>query len=152
MVKIIKKILDIILLLTIIILCTYLVLSKMNKVVIYNIKTGSMEDNIHVGDHILIVKQNDYKIGDVVTYKKDNGYITHRIIKIDQDKITTKGDANNVEDESVDKKRIVGKVVYSGKILNIIFKYKYMIACLLLSVYLFTYFFTKSDDKEREQE
>lgn len=152
MVKIIKKILDIILLLTIIILCTYLVLSKMNKVVIYNIKTGSMEDNIHVGDHILIVKQNDYKIGDVVTYKKDNGYITHRIIKIDQDKITTKGDANNVEDESVDKKRIVGKVVYSGKILNIIFKYKYMIACLLLSVYLFTYFFTKSDDKEIEQE
>ena len=150
MVKIIKKILDIILLLTIIILCTYLVLSKMNKVVIYNIKTGSMEDNIHVGDHILIVKQNDYKIGDVVTYKKDNGYITHRIIKIDQDKITTKGDANNVEDESVDKKRIVGKVVYSGKILNIIFKYKYMIACLLLSVYLFTYFFTKSDDKEIE--
>ena len=152
MVKIIKKILDIILLLTIIIIYTYLVLSKMNKVVIYNIKTGSMEDNIHVGDHILIVKQNDYKIGDVVTYKKDNGYITHRIIKIDQDKITTKGDANNVEDESVDKKRIVGKVVYSGKILNIIFKYKYMIACLLLSVYLFTYFFTKSDDKEIEQE
>ena len=151
MVKIIKKILDIILLLTIIILCTYLVLSKMNKVVIYNIKTGSMEDNIHVGDHILIVKQNDYKIGDVVTYKKDNGYITHRIIKIDQDKITTKGDANNVEDESVDKKRIVGKVVYSGKILNIIFKYKYMIACLLLSVYLFTYFFTKSEEKEVER-
>lgn len=151
MIRIIKKILDIFLILIIIILCTYLVLSKMNRVVIYNIKTGSMEDNIHVGDHILIIKQDNYKIGDIVTYKKDNGYITHRIIKIDKNEITTKGDANNIEDESIDKKKIVGKVVYSGKILNIIIKYKYIIVCLLLSIYFFTCYFSKSDDKEQKQ-
>lgn len=151
MIKIIKKILDIFLILIIIILCTYLVLSKMNRVVIYNIKTGSMEDNIHVGDHILIIKQDNYKIGDIVTYKKNNGYITHRIIKINKNEITTKGDANNIEDESIDKKKIVGKVVYSGKILNIIIKYKYIIVCLLLSIYFFTCYFSKSDDKEQKQ-
>lgn len=151
MIKIIKKILDIVLVLIIIILCTYLILSKLNRVVIYNVKTGSMEDNIHVGDHILIVKQKEYKIGDIVTYKKDNGYITHRIIKMNKNEVTTKGDANNVEDESIDKKSIVGKVVYSGKILNIIIKYKYIIACLLLSIYLFTCYFSKNEGKEVEQ-
>ena len=98
-----------------------------------------------------IIKQDNYKIGDIVTYKKNNGYITHRIIKINKNEITTKGDANNIEDESIEKKNIVGKVVYSGKILNIIIKYKYIIVCLLLSIYFFTCYFSKSDDKEQKQ-
>ena len=113
---------------------------------IYRVKTGSMENDIHAGDYILIVKQNDYKIGDVVTFEKADGFITHRIVKKDGDMITTKGDANNVEDEEINKNTIVGKVVMSGGIINIVINYKYALIGFLLSIYLFTCYF--SDDKK----
>ena len=38
----------------------------------------------------------------------------HRVVKIDHDEITTKGDANNTEDKPIKKSQITG--VYIGKI------------------------------------
>ena len=113
---------------------------------IYNIKTGSMEDNIHVGDYILILHKEKYKVGDVVTYRKDNYLITHRIIKIDNDDIVTKGDANNIEDEKINKDEIVGKVILNGGILNIIINYKFVIVSIILFIYIISYYIDK--DKE----
>ena len=77
------------------------------------IVSGSMESNYHVGDYIIIKKQDNYKVDDVVTYIDDNdNFVTHRIIKIEDTEVTTKGDANNIEDESFDIVNIQGKVVY----------------------------------------
>lgn len=146
--KIFKKITDIIIILLIIILGIYFILRFMGVTEIYLVKTGSMEDGIHVGDYILIYKKNKYNIGDIVTYEKDGYHVTHRIIRKNGNKVVTKGDANNIEDDEINVKSIVGKVIYSGGYLNVVIDYKYAIASVLFALYLFSYYFSKKDDKK----
>uniref|UniRef100_UPI004056C521 signal peptidase I n=1 Tax=Acetatifactor sp. TaxID=1872090 RepID=UPI004056C521 len=80
--------------------------------------SGSMEPAIPVGS-IIIVKEAEsdaLEIGDVVTYQMSgNTMVTHRIVEIDKENqcVTTKGDANEVEDGSpVAYSQIVGKEVF----------------------------------------
>lgn len=75
-------------------------------------KTGSMAPTIEIGDIVIVKLSNNVKQDDIITYKEGNSLITHRIIKIDGDEIITKGDNNNTEDQPINKKDIVGKVVY----------------------------------------
>ena len=148
MIKIIRKIMDVVLVLIIILLGSYIVLSHVHKIMIYRVKTGSMEENIHIGDYILIIEKSKYNIGDVVTYKTNGGFITHRIIAREGNEIITKGDANNVEDEKINESIIVGKVMISGGILNIVINYKYAIVGVLLSLYLFSSYFSRNREAE----
>ena len=154
MTKILKFIANLLLIAVIVALSAYFLLRVTNKVEIYNVKTGSMEAKIHVGDYILIYKKSDYYVGDVVTYTSNNGFITHRIIKKDGDKVVTKGDANNTEDETISAKIIVGKVIMSGGILNIVIKYKYVLSGIVLSLYLFSCYFEsgRKEDKENNND
>ena len=101
----------------------------------FTVLSGSMEDTLHIGDNIIVKKSNDYKVGDIITYKLDNSYITHRIVKIDGDMITTKGDANDTEDIPFKKDNILGKFVYKSKILNFLVKNKLVIFILVLILY-----------------
>ena len=78
--KVFKIIFDVIFIISIIILGLYFLLRLLKVAEIYEVKTGSMEDGIHVGDYILIIKKSNYKVRDVVTYEKDGYYVTHRII------------------------------------------------------------------------
>lgn len=82
---------------------------------LFVVQSGSMEPAIRAKSLVLVKKFDNYKIGDVITYK-DGGErgetITHRIVKIKNRGFVTKGDANNVSDERlVSPDRIVGKVV-----------------------------------------
>lgn len=149
MTKILKFIANLLLIAVIVALSAYFLLRVTNKVEIYNVKTGSMEAKIHVGDYILIYKKSDYNVGDVVTYTSNNGFITHRIIKKDGDKVVTKGDANNTEDETISAKVIVGKVIMSGGILNIVIKYKYVLSGIVLSLYLFSCYFESGRKEDK---
>ncbi len=146
MVKILKKILDVILITIIIALSLYFILRFSNRIRIYNVMTGSMEDNIHAGDYILILKKDNYRVGDIVTFSKEGYYITHRIIKMEGNKVTTKGDANNVEDATINESSIIGKVILIGGILNIVINYKFAIVGILLSIYLLTCYFDKGSE------
>ena len=148
--KAVKIILDFILILIIIALCLYFALRYFDQILIYKVQTGSMEDDIHTGDYILIVKRDDYKVGDVVTFRKSDGFITHRIINKKGNTITTKGDANNVEDDKISKKDIVGKVIIAGGILNIIITYKYALVALFLSIYFFSCYFSKEKEEKEK--
>lgn len=139
--KIFKIIMDIILILLIIVLLGYLVLRVMNILTIYKVETGSMEDGIHAGDYILIITKKEYHKGDVVTYRKGKNFITHRIIEKNGDRVVTKGDANNTIDEAITVKDIVGSVIYSGGALNFVVDYKFVIAGLFISFYLFSAYF-----------
>ena len=141
--KIFKIAFDIIFIFLIIILCLYFILRILGIVKIYEVKTGSMEDEIHVGDYILIIKKNNYKVGDIVTYTKEDYYVTHRIVEKNGNKVITKGDANNVVDEEINVSDIVGKVIYHGGILNFFIEFKYIIAGGLLCLYLLSIFFEK---------
>lgn len=74
------------------------------------IASGSMSGAIEVND-IIVVKLNDtYEVGDIVTYKSGDSFITHRVTGIEDKTITTKGDANNTEDSVVEKKDVIGRV------------------------------------------
>lgn len=148
--KVLKKITDIIIVLLIIFLGIYFILRFMGVAEIYLVKTGSMEDGIHVGDYILIYKKDKYNIGDVVTYEKNGYHVTHRIIKKNGNKVVTKGDANNIEDDEINVDSIVGKVIYSGGYLNFVIDYKYALASALLALYLFSCYFSKKDDEINE--
>lgn len=87
---------------------------------IYRVATGSMEPNLRINDVVIIKKQDNYTINDIVTYKKNGNYITHRIVQENKDVITTKGDNNNSEDESILKNDIVGKVIYRFKLIGFV--------------------------------
>lgn len=155
MVKIIKKISDVILIIVIVLLAWYFVLRNMGIIEIYEVETGSMEQGIHAGDYVMIFKKEKYVVGDIVTYKKDNYYITHRIIKsIDGNRVITKGDANNIEDEEININAIVGKVILIGRILNIIIDYKYAIVSFLFGIYLLSGYFNNQEgiDEKKEQQ
>lgn len=85
--------------------------------------SGSMQPKIKVGDVVIIKNSNNYNINDIITFKDEGSYITHRIIKIDNGKITTKGDFNNKKDDKIIKtKDVVGKVIlvipFMGNIMN----------------------------------
>jgi len=147
MARLFKGIVNIIFVLLIIVLLAYVYLNFKGMVEIYSVKTGSMEDNIHVGDYILIYKKKNYRIGDVVTYQKNNYFITHRIIEKNGNKIVTKGDANNTIDEEIDVKEIVGKVILSGGILNAIINYKYVLAAGFVALYLLSCYFGENEEK-----
>lgn len=78
------------------------------------VKSNSMSPVFNKNDIIIIQEQKEYKIGDIVTYKANNGsIITHRIIEKDENEIYTKGDNNNTKDENpicIDD--IKGKVIF----------------------------------------
>lgn len=75
------------------------------------IASGSMSPAIDTNDIIIVkLNGNNYKKGDIITYKSDDGFITHRITNVYKDKITTKGDANNTVDNTIDKSAVIGKV------------------------------------------
>lgn len=81
----------------------------------FNITSGSMEPNIYVDDYVFVkINKNNIKKGDIITFKSDNSIITHRIVKIDKDTITTRGDNNNVDDQPINRKDIIGKVIHIG--------------------------------------
>lgn len=149
MVKIYKIFVNTLFILLIAVLGIYVFFRFTNKAEIYSVKTGSMEDNIHAGDYILIYKKNDYNVGDVVTYRKDNYFITHRIIRTENNYFITKGDANNTEDEKIDKSVIIGKVILSGGILNIIVNYKFVLAAIFLALYLISCYFGKDEEDKK---
>lgn len=78
-----------------------------------DVLTGSMKPVFSPGDIIVIHKQNEYEVNDIVTYSYQDALITHRIVKETEDGFMMKGDANNVvDDEMVKREQIVGKYLF----------------------------------------
>ena len=75
-------------------------------------ETGSMSPTIEKGDIVIIKIGDEIKENDIITYKKDNVLVTHRIVRIDGNTITAKGDFNNTEDEPINKDEVIGKTVF----------------------------------------
>lgn len=73
--------------------------------------SGSMEDRLSVDDLVIIKATDDYEVNDIVVYQDGNSLVIHRIIAIDGDTVTTKGDANNTADKPINKRQIKGELV-----------------------------------------
>ena len=78
---------------------------------IFTVKTGSMEPVIKQNDVIIVKSQDFYEVDDIITYKEDKSFITHRIISVRGHDIITQGDANNAKDTAITDDVIIGKVV-----------------------------------------
>lgn len=117
--------------------------SIFNKVGVAVVVSNSMEPILSVNDLIVTKKQDSYSVGDVVVYKSNNELIIHRIVRMEQEKIITKGDANDYEDKPINLNKICGKLSFS--IPNIggtisFFKSKYGIfSVITLVVCMFIY-------------
>lgn len=110
----------------------------------YVITTESMSPNINAGDVVIIkkVEENKLNVEDVISFKQDNGIITHRIIEINKvengrKEYTTKGDNNNIQDsKNISYKDIEGKkilrVPYLGKIINFLQDEVYIIILTII--------------------
>lgn len=74
--------------------------------------SGSMSPEIEVDDLVVIHQQEEYTVGDIISYKSGQSLVTHRIVEEQDGTYTTKGDFNNTVDTNpVDKENIVGRVV-----------------------------------------
>ena len=84
--------------------------------------SGSMEPELSIGDLLFVKETEDYKENDIVVFQEGNTLIVHRVIEIDGETITTKGDANNIADEPINISSVKGKmwfcVPYVGKIVE----------------------------------
>lgn len=78
----------------------------------FEVATGSMENTINIGDVVIVNLTKDVNENDIIVYKDDNNFITHRLIKKQTDKLITRGDANNSEDKPINEDQILGKVIY----------------------------------------
>ena len=158
--KILKLIVDILTSILIGIVTLYLIFALYNKFInkngnfligkyyIFQIVTGSMENELFAGDYIVVEKCDDYKVGDIITYMENDYYITHRINEMDKNKIVTKGDANNSSDSPISKDKIVGKFLFKERILTFLTKYKVMVLAILLALIIFESTFSKNKNKK----
>jgi len=86
---------------------------------VFIVESGSMEPRIHLGSVIFIrdVNPNFIKKGDIITYKKNDILVTHRVIEIDNEgdlKFKTKGDASEDADSGlISKEQVVGKFLFT---------------------------------------
>ena len=78
---------------------------------LFEVQSGSMSPTINVDDMLLVKLTTDIKKGDIITYKNEENFITHRVIEANGDKIITKGDSNNSEDKIINKDAVLGKIV-----------------------------------------
>lgn len=78
---------------------------------IFNVATGSMEPVINQNDVIVVKKSDKYEVNDIITFKSDTAYITHRIVAVNDGSYVTKGDANNAKDVAITEDKIIGKVI-----------------------------------------
>ena len=78
----------------------------------FEVVSGSMSPTINTYDLVIIKVGADFKENDVITFYKDNSFITHRVIGYNEEQILTKGDANNTSDKYITKDMVVGKVIY----------------------------------------
>ena len=115
----------------------------------FEVVTGSMADTLQIGDVIIIKITKDIEENDIIVYKKDDNFITHRVIEKNNLQIIVKGDANNSVDAPIKKGDVLGKVEFVipkvGKIKNIMINP--LMLLLLVSVIISTLIVCKSKTK-----
>ena len=81
------------------------------------ITSGSMWPALKVDDLILMrgLSGNDVEVGQIIVFQNaQQGFTIHRLIKKENNKLVTKGDANEVEDSPIKPEDVIGRVLYIG--------------------------------------
>ena len=78
----------------------------------FEVASGSMQPTLQINDVILVkIANDDLKNDDIIAFKGEDAIITHRILFMDGNVITVKGDNNDVVDKPIVKEQVIGKVV-----------------------------------------
>ena len=78
---------------------------------IANVLSGSMEPTFSKGTLLLVKEEKQVEPGQIVVYQSGQELIVHRVIQIQGNLVTTKGDANEAADPVFDVSQIKGVVV-----------------------------------------
>ena len=122
------------------------------------VSTGSMSGTIEANDIIIVKVTKDVKKDDVITYKDSSGsMVTHRVVEILGNKVITKGDVNNSEDDPINKNKVVGKV---RVVISPSFILKAIAIFIILFIFLalvnfdkvFKKYIVKEDNKEKSKQ
>lgn len=117
--------------------------------------SGSMESRLSVDDLVIIKATDSYNVNDIVLYQDGNSLVIHRIIEIDGDNVTTKGDANNVADKPIHKDQIKGVLICDiprlGAVVNIIKQPVSVFIILAVAVLLTELSFRKEKNSNTEE-
>lgn len=122
---------------------------------IANVLSGSMEPVFSRGTLLIVRETEEIKKDDIVVYQAENSLVVHRVIDIDKDQITTKGDANNAPDPVFDRSQIKGKVIawipHLGAILAMIRTPFGVILLLVLAFVLIEGSFRKQKEEDEKE-
>ena len=89
------------------------------KYPVASITSGSMWPALKKGDIVFMkgIDKSELKVDDIIVYKNSSnskqieGFTIHRIVKLNEKTLKTKGDANNVSDPLIRYEEVVGKTV-----------------------------------------
>lgn len=74
------------------------------------VQSNSMIPEFKSKDMLIIKLTDEFKVGDIVTFEEEDFFITHRVIEIKGNTLTTKGDNNNAADQPITRDRVIGVV------------------------------------------
>ena len=120
--------------------------------------SGSMEPEFSKGDLIVVKVTENYELNDIVVFQDGNALVVHRIISIDGETITTKGNANNTADEPINVSAVKGEVLfwipYAGSVVGFL-KTPVGIICIIAAAIALIEIprrnEKKKDDEERQK-
>ena len=117
--------------------------------------SGSMEPEISTDDLVFVKRADELHVGDVVLYNTGGSNVLHRITKIDDDMITTKGDANNTEDKPFSKSAVlgvyIGKIPSGGKIIRFVTNPPFVMAVVFVLMTAAVIWMFVEDHRERKK-
>jgi len=156
--KIVKKIIGLLMTLTIIIGVVFIVLFIFG-IVPYAVVSGSMEPTIPTGSLCFINKHvayEDIQKGDIIGFVAPTGVsVTHRVVEVTDEGLETKGDKNNTSDGiSTNKDNYLGKNVFTipklGYVVRILQTTRGRIIVVTLVVVILISCFFVDDKKEKK--
>ena len=86
------------------------------------VRSDSMSPTFSKGAVLIIHEEKDYEVNDIITFLEPGDSIstTHRLIKKENERYITKGDANQAEDFPLKREMIYGKVTSVIPLLGLI--------------------------------
>lgn len=122
------------------------------------VMTGSMEPSIPTDSIVIVEESDDFGVNDVVVIQDYYNLVVHRIVSVNEEDgtVTTKGDANNAEDDPVPRSQVRGVVTgyipYVGMIIRIMKTPLGSLTAIAFIVFLYKMSGRKKDSDEEDGE
>ncbi len=115
--------------------------------------TGSMKPTLNVNDLVIVTKADNIEIDDIVVFQQGNDLIIHRVIEknVEENRIVTKGDANNVDDGNIPMSAVKGKLSFSVPFVGLVVKGLKSVPGIIIVLGLSAFLMIRSWKNERKE-